>query len=80
MAGTGTQRKEACLEVGPNSRTGRLLGLSKPTYFYRGGVAFVRENVVKNSGCKCLPSELFRVEEIIGERSPPKSPSGQTKP
>lgn len=70
VVGTGTQRQEACLAIGPNSHTGRVLGLSKPTYFYRGGVSFPREAAVTSNCGRCLPSELYRVEEIIGDRPP----------
>lgn len=72
VAGTGTQRSEPCLTISPNSRTGRLLTLEKPTYFYRSGVAFIRERVVTSNRGRCLPSELYRVEEIIGGRAPAK--------
>lgn len=70
VAGTKTVRADPHLEIKPNSRTGLLLRLAHPTYFYAMGVAIIRESAPSRTCGRCLPSELYRLEEVIGERRP----------
>lgn len=55
----GTRRELDHVAVDPNSRDGKTLLLTKPTFFYaRGGVSFVPLRACEDTGRRCSP-ELF---------------------
>jgi hypothetical protein len=68
--GTGTARELPRVEVRPESREGKALGLYKPTYFYTTGVRVAAMAVLIRRDRRC-PPELFGQLRAIAQRPGP---------
>ena len=62
--GTGTPRELARVEVRPESREGKALGLYKPTYFYSSNVRVAVRSVLINQQRRCPPELFLRLRAI----------------
>ncbi len=65
IAGTGTARDLPRIEVRHDSRAGKALGFSKPTYFYASNERVVMTTEVITTGKVCPPELFFQLRILV---------------
>lgn len=65
IAGTGTPRDLPRIEVRPESRVGKALGVYKPTYFYASNERTVLTSELKSTGKVCPPELFFKLRDFV---------------
>lgn len=66
VAGTGTRRDDyRHVVISPRERTGLLLRLEKPTYFYEGSKAIVKVRAFEAFPGLCTPERFIELSALV---------------